>query len=115
MYVELCGDSHGTDPTLTINNLRTVTSSVKNWYCLGRSDYGTDVLLPGLGLPFPVLDEIRVNPSMTEENKKTKVLLYFLSNAPMASWEKVAGILYSMEEERALEAVKEFLTVTRGQ
>ena len=111
MYVELCGDSHGTDPTLTINNLHYVTSSVKDWYRLGRYDYS----LPGLSVPVPVLDEIRANPSMTEEDKKTKVLLYFLSNSPMASWEKVAGALYSMEEKRALEAVKEFLTVTRGQ
>ena len=62
-----------------------------------------------------MLDEIRANPSVTEEDKKSKVLLYFLSNASMASWEKVAGVVYSMEEERALEAVKEFLTVTRGQ
>ena len=116
MYVELCGDSHGTDPTLTINNLRTVTSSVKDkdWYRLGCYDYSANAVA-GLGVPLAVLDEIRANPAMTEEDKKTKVLLYFLSNAPMASWEKVAGVLYSMEEERALEAVKEFLTVTRGQ
>ena len=60
-----------------------------------------------------MLDEIRANPSMTEEDKKTKVLLYFLSNAPMASWEKVAGALYSLEKERALEAVKEFLTYSQ--
>ena len=51
---------------------------------------------------------------MTEEDKKTEVLLYFLFNAPMASWERVAGVLYYMKEERALQAVKQFLTVSTG-
>ena len=90
----LCADS-----TL-INNLRTVTSSVRDWY--------------GLGVPGPVLNEIRDNPAMTEEDKNTEVLIYFLRNVPMASWERVAGALYDMKEERALQAVKKFLTVSTG-
>ena len=62
-----------------------------------------------------MLDKIRDNPAMTtEEDKKTEVLLYFLRNAPMASWERVAGALYFLEEERALQAVKKFLTVSTG-
>ena len=97
----LCADS-----TLTINNLRTVTSSVRDLYCLG--DY-----LYGLGVPLPVRDEIRDNPAMTTEDKRTEVLLYFLRNVPMASWERVAGALYYMKE-RALQAVKKFLTVSTG-
>ena len=98
----LCADS-----TLTINNLRTVTSSVRDWYRLGDYDYG-------LGVPTPVLDEITANPAMTEEDKRTEVLLYFLRNVPMASWEMVAGALYYREEERAVQAVKKFLTVSTG-
>ena len=98
----LCADS-----TLTINNLRTVTSSVRDLYGLG--DY-----LSGLGVPGRVLDEIRANPAMTEEDKRTEVLLYFLRNVPMASWERVAGALYRRKEERALQAVKKFLTVSTG-
>ena len=95
----LCADS-----TLTINNLRTVTSSVRDLYNLGN----------GLGVPLLVLDEIRDNPAMTEEDKRTEVLLYFLRNVPMASWERVAGVLYRRKEERALQAVKKFLTVSTG-
>ncbi|CAI8006532.1 hypothetical protein GBAR_LOCUS4771 [Geodia barretti] len=91
-----------TDPTLTINNLRHVTSSVQDWDNLGDYYYG-------LGVPHPVRDEIKKDPALTEEEKKTKVLLYFLHNVPMASWERVAGALYYMKEERALQAVKEFL------
>ena len=95
----LCADS-----TLTINNLRTVTSSVRDWYDPEN----------GLGVPLLVLDKIRANPATTEEVKRTEVLLYFLRNVPMASWEMVAGALYSMEEEMALQAVKKFLTVSTG-
>ena len=86
------------DPTLTINNLCHVTSSVKDWYRLGHYNYG-------LGLPPPVRDEIRDDRALTEEEKKAKVLLYFLHNSPMASWEGVAGALYWRKEERALQAV----------
>ena len=96
------------DPTLTINNLRHVTSSVQDMYRLGHYDYG-------LGVPDLVLDEIRRDPALTEEEKKTKVLLYFLHNVPMASWERVAGALYWRKEEKALQAVKEFLRVSPGQ
>ena len=98
----LCADS-----TLTINNLRNVTSSVRNWYLLGDYYYG-------LGVPLPVLNEIKKNRALTEEEKKTKVLLYFLHNARMASWGRVAGELYYMNEEGALQAVKEFLPVSPG-
>ena len=86
----------------------TVTSSVRDWYRLGSYHYG-------LGVPRPVLREIGDNPAMTtEEDKKTEVLLYFLRNDPMAFWERVAGALYSMKEERALQAVKKFLTASTG-
>ena len=98
----LCADS-----TLTINNLRTVTSSVRDWYGLGN-------YLSGLGVPRLVRNKIRDNPAMTEEDKRTEVLLYFLRNVPMASWERVAGALYRRKEERALQAVKKFLTVSTG-
>ena len=97
------------DPTLTIKNLRLVTSSVQNWYGLGDYYYG-------LGVPDAVLEEIRVNPAiLTEEDKMAAMLQYFLNNVPMASWQKVAGVLYYMEEKKALQAAKKFLPVSRGQ
>ena len=97
------------DPTLTINNLCLVTSSVQNWKWLGDYRYG-------LGVPGAVLDEISVNPAiLTEEDKVTAMLQYFLNNVPMASWQKVAGALYWMKDEKALQAAKKFLTVSRGQ
>ena len=89
-----------TDLTLTYNILCLVMISVVNWYELG--DYEC-----GLGVPQAVLDEIKNNTAYkTEEDKKEALLRYFLKNVPMASWEKVAGALYRMEEKTALEAVK---------
>ena len=97
------------DPTLTINNLCLVTSSVQDWKRLGNYDYG-------LGVPHPVLNKISDNPAiLTEKDKMAAMLQYFLNNVPMASWQKVAGALYMMKEEKALQAVKKFLTASRGE
>ena len=70
----------------------------------------------GLGVPQSVLDEISDNRAiLTEEDKMAAMLQYFLNNVPMASWQKVAGALYLRKEEKALQAAKKFLTVSRGQ
>ena len=94
------------DPTLTINNLRLVTASVKNWYDLGR-------YAGGLGIPEAVCDAIGDNTTyQTEEEKKEALLLYYLHNVPMASWPSVAGALHYCKEETASQAVKDFLKDT---
>ena len=96
------------DPTLTINNLRLVMASVKNWYGLGGYTGGG-----GLYVPFAVCDEIRDSTAyQTEEEKKEALLLYYLHTIPMASWQNVAGALHFQEEETALQAVKVFLKFT---
>ena len=92
------------DPTLTINNLRLVMASVKNWYRLGPY-YG------GLCVPLAVCDEIST-AYQTEEEKKEALLLYYLDTMPMASWQNVAGALHYQKEETALQAVKVFLKLT---
>ena len=95
------------DPTLTINNLRLVMASVKNWYGLGGLYDG------GLCVPVAVRDEISDSTAyQTEEEKKEALLLYYLDTMPMASWQNVAGALHSMKEETALQAVKVFLKLT---
>ena len=94
------------DPTLTINNLRQVTASVKKWYGLGQ-DYGS------LNVPRAVCDDIRGNTAYkTEEEKKEALLLYYLLTMPMASWPSVAGALHRREEKTASQAVKVFLKDT---
>ena len=95
------------DPTLTINNLRLVMASVKNWYDLGGLYAG------GLCVPNAVCDEIRYSTAyQTEEEKKEALLLYYLDTMPMASWQNVAGALHYLKEETALQAVKAFLKLT---
>ena len=94
------------DPTLTINNLRLVMASVKNWYYLGR-------YVGGLNVPVAVCNEIRYSTAyQTKEEKKEALLLYYLHNVPMASWQDVAGALHYQKEETALQAVKVFLKLT---
>ena len=94
------------DPTLTINNLRLVMASVKDWYYLGL--YGG-----GLNVPDAVCHEISASAAyQTEEEKKEALLLYYLDTMPMASWQNVAGALHYMKEETALQAVKVFLKLT---
>ena len=88
------------DPTLNYNNLHRLTASVKNWRGLGN-------YLSGLGVPLAVFVEIST-AYQTEEEKKDAILLYFLHNVPMASWQRVAGALHWMEEKTALEAVRAF-------
>ena len=88
------------DPTLNYNNLCRLTASVKNWHDLGHYD-------SGLGVPHAVVNEINT-AYQTEEKKKDAILLYFLKNVPMASWQRVAGVLHYWGEKTALEAVRAF-------
>ena len=92
------------DPTLTINNLRQVTASVKNWYDLGG-------YVGGLNVPDAVCNDIRA-AYKTEEEKKDALLLYYLHTMPKASWPSVAGALHSREEKTALQAVNVYLKRT---
>ena len=94
------------DPTLTINNLRQVTASVKKWYELGQ-------YRSGLNVPHAVCNDISDNTAYkTEEEKKKALLLYYLHTMPMASWPSVAGALHYQKEKTALQAVSVFLKCT---
>ena len=75
-----------------------------------------------LGIPFGALEEIgkaadshETEEAILFEAELKAFLLYFLQNVPMASWERVAGALFSMKETKALEEVKKFLKHTPGQ
>ena len=94
------------DPTLTINNLRLVTASLKDWYGLGFNRGSMDI-------PTVVCNEIRDSTAyQTEGEKKEALLLYYLHTMPMASWRSIAGALYYQKEVTALQAVKAFLKYT---
>ena len=94
------------DPTLTINNLRLVTASVKDWHGLGQ-------YIGSLDVPTTVCDDIKDNTAYkTEEEKKEALLLYYLHTVPMASWPSVAGALHYRKEKTALQAINVFLKRT---
>ena len=73
-------------------------------------------LLQVLGVPWSVMDNMRASPShSTEEVKRTAGLQYYLQTVPGASWEVIAGVLWSMEEHTALEEVRQHLQPTCGE
>ena len=49
-----------------------------------------------------------------ESNKSQSIGMYWRNTVPSASWESLAGILYSLRINGALERVKEFLHEVRG-
>ena len=105
VYIPICPPPCA-DPTLTINNLRLVTASVKDWLDLG-------LYAGGLNVPPAVYDDIKNNTAYkTEEEKKEALLLYYLHTVPMASWPSVAGALHYQEEKTALQAINVFLERT---
>ena len=90
------------DDSLTPHTLLPAVSTVRQFWGNG--------LLQLLGVPWSAMDDIRASPShSTEEEKRIAGLQYFLQTLPGASWEKIAGVLWRMEEHTALEEVRQHL------
>ena len=51
----------------------------------------------------------------TEEEKRIASLRYYLQTVPGASLERIAGVLWCMEEHTALEEVRQYLPSTHGE
>ena len=102
------------DDSLTPHTLLPAVSTVTEfWGTDGNDDVG---MLEGLGVPDSVINDIRSNPSYsTEEEKRIAGLQYYLQTAPGASWERIAGVLWYMEEHTALEEVRQYLPSTHGE
>ena len=92
------------DTSLTLDTLLHAVSTVTN-FSITESR-----LLPYLGVPSSVWNEIRANPSYSSEADKRKaVLQYSLQTLPGMSWGKIAGALWKLEEKTALKTVKQYL------
>lgn len=62
-----------------------------------------------------VKDCVSVGASLdVPRSKRHATREYWLQTLPDASWERLAGVLYYWEEERALKAVKEYLQSPQG-
>ena len=91
------------DPTLTLHNVTTVVAPVRDWDKLGAC----------LGVPVAKRNEIDSKYS-TYEEKKEALMDYWLRCSPVASWGKLAGKLYYMEEKKSLQLVQRHLKKTSG-
>ena len=73
-------------------------------------------LLEWLEVPESVMDQIIASQSYSSEDKKRVAgLQYYLQTVPGASWGRIAGALWFMEEYTALETVRQYLPHTHGE
>ena len=78
--------------------------------------WGEGGLLAWLLVPSPVQDRIRASPSYSsEDERRTTALQYYLQTVPGASWGRIAGVLWGMEEHTALESVRQYLPHQHGE
>ena len=83
------------------------------WGTDDDTEYG---LLVELYVPKSVINDIMANPSYsTEEEKRIAGLQYYLQTVPGASWERIAGVLWFLEQNTALEEVRQYLPSTHGE
>ena len=75
-----------------------------------------DGLLAYLGVPYSVHRQIRDSSAYSsEEERRVAGIEYYLQTVPGASWGRVAGMLWYMEEHTALEAVTQYLPHKHGE
>ena len=91
------------DTSLTVENVTRVWEKVGDWYWVVVS----------LNIPQSKRGEISRQHS-SEREKRCAAGVYWLQTSPDVSWERLAGALYYLGEEEAVEAVKEFLPTSRG-
>ena len=91
------------DTSLTPHTLLHAVSTVRDFW-------GYSGLLTFFDVPYSVWIEIRDSPSYSsEDEKRTAGLQYSLQTLPGISWGKIAGVLWYLEEHKALETVRQYL------
>ena len=95
-----------TDPTLTLENISTVTATVP----LKGDKLGGSVLL----VPRSKCEEIR-RQSSTAAEEREKLISYYLNYSEYASWGDLAGRLYREQHHDALSAARRFIKTEPGE
>ena len=96
------------DASLTPRTLLPPLCTVREFWSGGLLSY--------LGVPVPVMDQIRASQSYSsEDEKRVAGLQYYLQTVPGASWRRIASVLWCMEEHTALETVRQYLPHTHGE
>ena len=91
------------DTSLTPHTLLHAVSTVRDFWDSGE-------LLSYLGVPMSVRNEIRASPSYSsEDEKRMAVLQYCLQTLPGVSWGRIAGVLWRLKEDKALQTIKQYL------
>ena len=73
-------------------------------------------LLLWLGVPYSVQEQIRDSQSYSsEDEKRTAALQYYIETVPGASWGRIAGVLWYLQEPTALETVRQYLPHKPGE
>ena len=86
-----------------MENVREVMAEVRNWERVGFE----------LGVPFSKRQEIR-QQSSTEREKSLALGDYWVNTAPVASWQKLAKLLYWSGEKTAVAVTKQYLQQQQG-
>ena len=97
------------DLSLTPDTLFHAVSTVTDFW----EDGG---LLHFLLFPWPVRDQIIASSSYsTEDERRMAGLKYYLQTLPGASWSRIAGVLWRMDEPTALATVRQYLPHKHGE
>ena len=101
-----------TDPTLSLENISTVTATlpIEEVNYLSGSELGGIVL----GVPGSKCREIH-RQSSTDAEEREALIRYYLNYSPYASWSHLAGKLYQRQHLEALSAAKKFIKTEPGQ
>ena len=95
-----------TDPTLTLENISTVTATVT----LEDDKLGGVVLL----VPVSEREEIR-RQSSTAAEERERLIRYYLNYSEYASWGHLASKLYCRQHHDALSAARRFIKTEPGE
>jgi hypothetical protein len=95
-----------TDPTLTHENISTVTATVT----LEDDELGESVLL----VPRNKCEEIH-RQSSTAAEERERLIHYYLNYSEYASWGDLAGKLYYRQHLDALSAARRFIKTEPGE
>ncbi len=81
-----------------------VLKTTKGWYG-GFAD--------SMGIPWPIQERIKTNFSTVDEQKRA-LMKYWVETLHDAAWTTLAGVLYQMEEQSALDDALKYVRTERG-
>ena len=97
---------HYLDSTLTVDAAtRVVLITTKDWY---------GEFADAMGIPWTIQEQIRGNIQSSVDDHKRAMMEYWVTTLHDASWITLAGVLYFLGEESALQEAKKFRKKRKG-